>query len=134
MITCPLCRPEGENLLWQDERCRIILVQDPAYAGYCRVIWNAHVKEMTDLPTGDRLHVMAVVLAVEEVLRELLQPAKINLAALGNMVPHLHWHIIPRFADDPHFPDAIWATARRTGATRDLDAVELVRRLRVRLN
>lgn len=82
---------------------------DPAYAGYCRVIWNARIKEMTDLAAEDRHSLMWIIFTVEEVLRELLQPAKINLAALGNMVPHLHWHVIPRFADDPHFPDAIWA-------------------------
>lgn len=62
---------------------------DPAYAGYCRVIWNTHIKEMTDLAPEDRQSLMSIVSTVEEVLRELLQPAKINLAALGNRVPHL---------------------------------------------
>lgn len=133
MIGCPLCQPTDEILLWQDGRCRVILVPDAQYAGYCRVVWSAHVKEMTDLAPADRQHVMAVVLAVEEALRELLQPAKINLASLGNMVPHVHWHVIPRFADDPHFPDAIWATARRAGAPRALDVDQLTRRLRMRL-
>ncbi len=106
---------------------------DPAYAGYCRVIWNAHIKEMTDLAAEDRQSLMSIVFTVEEVLRELLQPAKINLAALGNMVPHLHWHVIPRFTDDPHFPDAIWAAQYRIGAARSLDVNELVQRLGTRL-
>jgi diadenosine tetraphosphate (Ap4A) HIT family hydrolase len=66
---------------------------------------------------------------VESVLRELLAPDKINLAALGNMVPHLHWHVIPRFADDRHFPDAVWAAARREGMAHHVDAARLQQRL-----
>lgn len=64
---------------------------------------------------------MNVVLAVEATLRELLRPDKINLAALGNRVPHLHWHVIPRFSDDAHYPDAIWSEPHRTGRARRCD-------------
>lgn len=60
---------------------------------------------------------MNVVYAVEAALRALLAPDKINLAALGNMVPHLHWHVIPRWRDDSHFPAAIWAEGRKSAAT-----------------
>jgi diadenosine tetraphosphate (Ap4A) HIT family hydrolase len=58
------------------------------------------------------------VFACESVLRELYQPEKVNLASFGNVVPHVHWHVIARFVDDAHFPDAIWAPARRTAAPR----------------
>jgi diadenosine tetraphosphate (Ap4A) HIT family hydrolase len=110
------------------------LVDDPEYAGFCRVIWQQHVKEMTDLSEPDRAHFMAVVFSVEQHLRELMHPEKINLASLGNQVPHLHWHVIPRFTDDAHFPDPIWAARRReTGpASRDRAtlAVQLKQQLR----
>ena len=66
---------------------------------------------MTDLDPNDRRHAMNVVFAVETALRALAAPDKINLAALGNMVPHLHWHVIPRWRDDSHFPAPIWAAA-----------------------
>ena len=46
-------------------------------------------------------------------LREQLTPAKINVASLGNMVPHVHWHVIARFAWDSHFPAPVWAAAQR---------------------
>ncbi len=108
MNTCPLCTAQDETVLWQGSRCRVILVNDQDYPGYCRVIWNAHIKEMTDLREPDRAHFMEVVFAVESVLRELLQPDKINLASLGNQVAHLHWHVIPRYKDDAHFPNSIW--------------------------
>lgn len=115
MSDCPLCHPGNEDILWQDDFCRIILAGDADYPGFCRVILNDHVKEMTDLPPAGRQRMMITVMKVEETLRELLQPDKINLASLGNMVPHLHWHVIPRFADDRHFPDAVWAAPRRAG-------------------
>ena len=105
---CELCERTGGELLWQDERCRVIYVEEPGYVGYCRVIWTPHVKEMTDLSTVDREYLMKIVFAVESVLREQLAPVKMNLASFGNAVPHLHWHVIPRFEDDPHFPQPAW--------------------------
>ena len=110
---CELCTQAGGKVLWHDKRCRVVLIADPDYAGYCRVIWNAHVQEMTDLTSVDRRHCMRVVLAVERVLRNVLQPHKINLASFGNMTPHLHWHVIPRNQSDAHFPDAIWGKKQR---------------------
>jgi len=127
-IDCPLCRqdhtePSGEgDLLWQDSRCRVVRVtgtEGEQFPGFCRVIWHEHVKEMSDLTATDAAHLMQVVLAVERTLRLLLTPDKINLASLGNMVPHVHWHVIPRWQNDSHFPAPIWATASRTNLPRD---------------
>ena len=115
---CELCSDAGGELLWQDARCRVVAVDERGYPGFCRVIWSHHVAEMTDLAEHDREHMMQVVFAVESGLRELLKPRKINLASLGNMTPHLHWHVIPRFEDDPHFPHPVWGERRRTGRHR----------------
>ena len=113
--SCPLCLGEEEDVLWRDARCRIIDARHPDYPGYLRVIWKAHVAEMTELAAADCAHLWRVVLGTERVLRRLMSPDKINLASLGNVVPHLHWHVIPRYRDDAHFPDAIWAPPRRHG-------------------
>src|SRR5688572_4669202 len=118
-MPCELCERTGGELLWQGERCRVIYVEEPGYPGFCRVVWESHVKEMTDLSEDDRSHFMEVVFAVEAVLREQLAPEKINLASLGNATPHLHWHVIPRYADDPHFPLPVWAKAHRTPTSRE---------------
>ncbi len=118
---CPLCFPENESILWNNKACRVVWVNEANYPGFCRVIWNAHVREMTDLAPADRLYLMQIVFSVERVLRKSLQPEKINLASLGNQAPHLHWHVIPRFSDDAHFPDPIWASPRREGMKRDAD-------------
>lgn len=115
MPDCPLCHPSAENLIWQDEACRVVRVADPAYPAYLRVIWQAHVREMSDLPPAAQRHLMNVVLAAEGALRSLLQPHKINLASFGNQVPHLHWHVIPRDPADRHFPEPIWGQPQREG-------------------
>jgi len=73
------------------------------------VILARHVAEMTDLDLAERARLMNAVFAAETALRELLHPDKINLASLGNLAPHLHWHVIPRYRADRHFPLAIWA-------------------------
>ncbi len=97
----------------QDDKLSVILVDDAAYPGFCRVIWRAHVKELSDLAPSDRALLNEAVMHVEMAQREVLTPQKINVASLGNMVPHLHWHVIPRFADDAHFPNPVWAAAVR---------------------
>lgn len=117
-MDCPLCRINQDDIIWQDANCVVIRVDDPAYPGYSRVIWRAHVAEMSELATADRRHLLDVVNATEQGLRALMQPHKINLASFGNMVPHLHWHVIPRYTDDRHFPESVWSPAQREGARR----------------
>lgn len=87
------------------------------YPGFCRVVWRAHVSEMSDLANSERQHLMALVFATESALRRLYAPKKINLASLGNLVPHLHWHVIPRYVDDPLFPAPIWAGTGSAGGS-----------------
>jgi len=116
-VACPLCRGKGGTLLWQDKHCRIVIVRDADYTGYCRVIWNTHIKEMTDLSAQQRAHCMRVVFAVEQAVRTVFTPDKINLASFGNMAPHLHWHVIPRFVGDAHFPNPVWGKRQRAAKT-----------------
>lgn len=112
-MNCDLCNTTNETLLWRSSHCRVILINDADYPGFCRVIWNDHIKEMTDLTPQLRNEFMTTVFAVESAVREIMQPDKINLASLGNMTPHLHWHIIPRYLDDKHFPNPIWGSQVR---------------------
>lgn len=128
--SCELCDSAGGEALWQDELCRVVLVKHGDYPGFCRVILNRHMKEMTDLDMATRQRLMQVVFAVEQALRKLMQPAKTNLASLGNMTAHLHGHVIPRFADDKHFPGSVWSEVRRPGVPRspDRDALQSILR------
>lgn len=113
--SCELCTNPGGAVLWQSPLCRVIRVDDANYPGFCRVIWNAHVREMSDLEADQQVWLMRVVFAVESVVRALFTPDKINLASFGNMVPHVHWHVIPRWRDDRHFPEPVWGSVQRDG-------------------
>lgn len=113
MNNCVFCRADGGEVLWRSDLCRVVLAVEPDYPGFLRVILNAHIMEMTDLAVSDRAEVMRVVFAAEAALRQVMRPDKINLATLGNKVPHVHWHVVPRYLDDPHFPNPVWSSKRR---------------------
>ncbi len=117
-MKCPFCDPENEQRVWQDSLCRVIRADEPDYPGFMRVVWNEHIAEMSDLSGAEQRHLMNIVVNVEKALRQTLHPDKINLASLGNRVPHLHWHVIPRFADDVTFPESVWGKPQRRGAFR----------------
>lgn len=123
VMTCPLCTTDGGLLVWRGTHLRVIRADEPGFPAFYRVVWNAHVAEFSDLDAAQRQHCMDAVTLVEQVLREHLAPAKVNLAALGNMVPHLHWHVIARFAWDSHFPAPVWAAAQRERDSAQEDAL-----------
>lgn len=101
---CDFCDGDGGRVLWRDARCRVVHAQVDGHPWFLRVVLNRHVPEMTDLPPEERDALMRVVYAAERLLREACAPVKVNLASFGNQVPHLHWHVVARFADDPHYP------------------------------
>ncbi len=123
---CPLCTPRHE-VIWASPEIDVIAVEDARWPGYVRVIWRDHVAEMTDLNAAQRQRLMSVVWCVEAAQRGVLHPRKVNVAALGNQVPHLHWHVIPRWVDDANWPDAIWAPARRESPSLRVPAETLAR-------
>jgi diadenosine tetraphosphate (Ap4A) HIT family hydrolase len=110
---CELCELAASSKVVATDRFSVIVVDDANYPGFARVIWNEHVREMSDLSDADRLLLNDAVWKLEQAVREVMQPLKVNVASLGNVVPHLHWHVIPRYADDAHFPAPVWAQAVR---------------------
>ena len=110
---CELCSNVGGELIASNDLLRVVRVHDEKYPAFCRVILNRHVTEMTHLSRDERYHLMDAVFIVERTMLDALNPRKINLASFGNMVSHLHWHVIPRFEDDPHFPNTIWGEQLR---------------------
>ena len=120
---CPLCDADGGQLIWRGEKLRVIRADEAGFPAFYRVVWNTHVAEFSDLNAAERAHCMDVVVQVERALRQHLQPRKINLATLGNMVAHLHWHVVARFDWDSHFPAPVWAPAQRERALAQEAAV-----------
>lgn len=114
---CELC-DHGESAAWievvRDRHLRVLRVLDaPEFPAFYRVAWLSHAPEFSDLSPAERAHCMDAVVAVERLLREALSPTKINVASLGNVTPHLHWHVIARFDWDSHYPSPIWGARQR---------------------
>ena len=114
IVSCPLCETDGGLLVFKNKQLRVIHAVEAGFPAFYRVVWNAHVAEFSELSPDERTDCMNAVVMVEKVLREQLRPAKVNLAALGNAVPHLHWHVIARFNWDSHFPASVWAAPQRS--------------------
>lgn len=91
------------------EHCYVMLNRDQFFPGYTFVFAHDHVTELFHLNGEIRNAVMAEVSSVAAALYKVFQPAKINYELLGNMVPHMHWHIVPRFTDDLLWPRPIWS-------------------------
>ena len=108
MKNCFFCQNSGGEILFNNKLFRIILIADENYLGYLRIVANSHLKELTDLADSDNLAMYQAVLQCEKILRQIFNPDKINIASFGNVTPHIHWHIIPRFANDKHYPNPIW--------------------------
>jgi diadenosine tetraphosphate (Ap4A) HIT family hydrolase len=119
-VSCVLCETDGGLVVARTPQFRVIRVAEPEggdearrFPAFYRLIWNAHVAEFSDLSATDRHACMDAVTEIERALRALLNPTKVNVATLGNVVPHLHWHVIARFDWDSHFPAPVWAAAQR---------------------
>jgi diadenosine tetraphosphate (Ap4A) HIT family hydrolase len=109
---CPMCRR------WDDfSDLRIIelkhsfvtLNSDQFFPGYVLLFTKTHVTELFHLQPRVRSELMEEVSSVAQALQTVFQPDKINYELLGNMVPHMHWHLVPRFASEPLWPRPIWA-------------------------
>ena len=122
---CALCECVGGVLVAQGSRCRVIRADDPAFPAFYRVVWTEHAAEFSDLDAAARIEIMEVVCEIERALRSALQPTKINLASLGNVVAHLHWHVIARFESDTHFPHPVWASAVRVPQAQQMLPISL---------
>ena len=124
---CPLCDGAGGELVFQAARFRVIRTEEGGFPAFYRLVWADHVAEFSDLSPADRRLCMDAVVLVEQCLRAHLQPAKVNLAALGNAVPHLHWHVVARFRWDSHFPAPVWGAAQREAPASEMARIAALR-------
>jgi diadenosine tetraphosphate (Ap4A) HIT family hydrolase len=120
---CPLCEGPGGALVFQGRKFRVIRADEVGFPAFYRLVWTDHVSEFSQLEAADRHACIDAVALVEKALRDHLRPAKVNLAALGNMVPHLHWHVIARFEWDSHFPAPVRANAQRDAPESSLESL-----------
>jgi diadenosine tetraphosphate (Ap4A) HIT family hydrolase len=123
VVGCLLCDGPGGAVVAKAARWRIVRADEPGFPGFYRLVWNEHVREFSDLSAADRAGCMDVLVQVETLIRSHLQPRKVNIASLGNAVPHLHWHVIARYDWDSHFPGAVWGQSLREPAPERLAEV-----------
>jgi diadenosine tetraphosphate (Ap4A) HIT family hydrolase len=105
---CPICaegRPDSTDAgvrFFAGEVCDAYLVRSDIQRGLTIAIWRGrHVAEPTELSQAEAAAYGREVLRVGRALEHVLAPVKLNYDLLGNSVPHLHTHIVPRYADDP---------------------------------
>jgi diadenosine tetraphosphate (Ap4A) HIT family hydrolase len=91
------------------EHSFVVLNRDQYFPGYTLLFTKQHVTEMFHLDRAVRSGLMEEVSRVAEALFTLFQPEKINYELLGNMVPHIHWHLVPRHSCEPLWPRPIWS-------------------------
>ena len=112
-MTCPLCTDRAKSEIWRNGNFYLIDAEDPAFPCFLRVVSCRHVPEMSSLTSEERTELWGILNVVEEEIIKALRPHKVNLAQFGNMVPHLHWHVIARWQDDSHFPECPWGPVQR---------------------
>lgn len=112
MTSCQMCTKwdaEPDLRIAELEHCYVTLNRDQFFPGYCFVFAKKHVTELFHLEQPVRSGIMEEVSWVAAALYGLFAPTKINYELLGNMVPHMHWHLVPRFTTDPLWPRPIWS-------------------------
>lgn len=128
-MNCPMCTR------WQDEaslriaemkHCLVMLNRDQFFPGYTLVFTREHVTELFHLDKAVRQEVMEEVSTVAAALHRVFQPTKMNYELLGNMVPHMHWHLVPRFNDDPLWPRPIWSDPHQDKTLSSQEYVERI--------
>ncbi len=104
--------------------CAVRLMRDANYPWLVLVPRRSGVSEILDLGAEDRTRLMAEIVAASEALRASVRCDKLNVAALGNMVPQLHVHVIARRTDDPAWPKPAWgAVPARSYAPGEAEAL-----------
>lgn len=110
----------------------VVLADEQAYRGYCLVFLKDHHESLTAIPWERRGNLFDDVMRVATVLERELAPARVNYACLGNWLQHVHWHVTPRYADDPEPLHPIWVRtlAERRIALPASERRELIAQLR----
>lgn len=106
--TCPICdrirrlRSEADPFLVREFAYSVLVVGEHQFhRGYCVLLLKRHAREPHALPARARAGLCGELLRAARAVERAFRPWKMNYACLGNAVPHVHWHLIPRYKDDP---------------------------------
>jgi len=123
---CPFCRKLAAldsvaetDLVWSFPHSVALLGTHQFYRGYCVLIARRHATELSGLPDEVRRAYLDEMCLLARAIEDCYRPHKLNYELLGNQVPHLHWHLFPRYKDDPDLLRPVWLALDR--AERDAD-------------
>jgi diadenosine tetraphosphate (Ap4A) HIT family hydrolase len=89
----------------------LYLSTNQAYLGYCLLVFDPrHAVRLAELTPDEGLAYSRDLLLANRAIDAALRPDHVNVELLGNVVPHLHWHIVPRYRSDPRWGGPIWTT------------------------
>lgn len=94
--------------IYEFENSVVVLGEHQFYKYYCMVLAKNCIREVHHLSANQRHNLMEEVFSVGSFLEEWTGCKKINYSCLGNAVPHIHWHIFPRYSNDPDFKMSPW--------------------------
>lgn len=109
--TCVMCGKyggAGPLLIAELGTSRAFLHEDQFFPGYVLLVLRRHATELYQLEAGERGAHLEEVSRVAEALARVFRPVKMNYELLGNQVPHIHWHLVPRLPTDPDLLSPIW--------------------------
>ena len=93
--------------------CSVLLMDDARFPWFILVPRRSGANELTDLPPDDAAALMSELRLAVGVMLALAKPDKVNVGALGNLVPQLHVHVVGRFLSDPAWPGPVWGHGSR---------------------
>lgn len=105
---------------------QVLLMNDARFIWLILVPERKDRKAYHDFEPLDRYRLSDEMVVCSEVLRDLYQPAQINVAALGNMVPQFHMHVVARFREDVAWPGPVWGSGTAEPYSEEIIAQRLV--------
>ena len=133
---CWICKSlhEPAHLVFFESRTSIAkLNPDQYFKGYTFVTLKWHSEELYQLSDKDRRAFLEDMSRIAATLAKALNPDKMNYELLGNGMPHLHWHLVPRYKTDPLWGRPIWTGSRRRKRLTHEGYEEIVAELKVQL-
>jgi len=109
--TCKACQgtwPRADHFIADLGLSQAYLHEDQFFKGWTVVVFRRHATELFQLAPTERIQMMEEVTLVAKTLAQVFDARKINYELLGNQLPHIHWHLIPRLPTDPAPLEPVW--------------------------
>ncbi len=108
---CKACQgtwPRADHFIADLGLSQAYVHEDQFFKGWTVVVFRRHATELFQLAPTERIQLMEEVTLVAKTLAQVFDARKINYELLGNQLPHIHWHLIPRLATDPAPLEPVW--------------------------